>query len=279
MFDCDGTLIKGDIGESMLYHQLENFLVRVSPAMIWPDHPKGEELSNLYESLSDLPADKAIHDRRFTSLADMMLGWYFDQLAEGKTRKACSDIVRLFTGFTSADLQETARATLRKELGSPTGVWTLGTQVLPRGIRYIRETVDLLKLLQGRGFEIWVISGSNRWSVEAVCEPLGVRPDRIIGIDLVDEGGVLTDEIKEPVPVLDGKVAALRERVAGKPLIVTSDSTYDIPLFNYSSGLRILVHSTNDQDFFKVGKITRNETWIVFESPSLMEQNAWPMQQ
>ena len=157
VFDCDGTLIRGDIGESMFYHQLEHFQLRVPPAEIWPDHPKGEELKNLYESLSDLPRGKAALDRRFLSFAEMILGWYFGQLDEGKTEKACSDIVRLFSGFTPAEVQATARATLKKELESPIGTRMLGTVELPVGIRYIRETVDILNLLRKRGFDIWVI--------------------------------------------------------------------------------------------------------------------------
>ena len=38
VFDCDGTVIQGDIGEAMLYHQLEHFLFRVSPATRNPVH-------------------------------------------------------------------------------------------------------------------------------------------------------------------------------------------------------------------------------------------------
>lgn len=279
VFDCDDTLIRGDIGESMFYYQLEHFLLRVSPANLWPDYPKREELSNLYESLSTLVPAKAIQDRRFISFADMILDWYFNQLAEGKTAKACSDIVRLFAGFTRNEVWEIAEATAKKELASPLSPWRLGTHTLPRGVRYIKEAVELLKHLQEAAFDIWVVSGSNRWSVEAVCEPLVIHPDRVIGIDLEETGGMLTERVKKPVPVLEGKVEALKENTSTKPIIVVSDSTYDIPLFNYSAGLKILVRSSNGQDFFKIGQIRKDESWVVISSPSLIDQNAWQTRQ
>ena len=276
MFDCDGTLIKGDIGEAMFYHQIEHFLLRVSPAQVWTDHPRLEELSNLYESLSDLPPEKAVHDRRFVSLADMMLGWYFDQLSEGKTEKACSDIVRLFAGYSRAEAQDIARVTLRKEIGLPAGSRSLGTLPLPQGIRYIKESVDLLFLLRQRGFDIWVVSGSSQWSVEAVSHRLGVRPDHVIGIDLRENRGFMTGAAKQPVPVLGGKVAALKSRGTTRPLLVVSDSTYDIPLFEYSAGSRILIRSNGEVDFFAAGKMNRDQSWVVIDPPTYLDQNTWP---
>jgi len=272
VFDCDDTLIKGDIGESMFYFQLEHFLLRVSPATIWPDHPKHEELSNLYEGLSKLPPDKAVRDRRFISFAEMMLDWYLDQLAEGETAKACSDIVRLFSGFTSIEVRQIAHAATKKELEANKEVWTMGRHNLPRGIRFIRESLGILKDLKSRAFDIWIISGSNRWSVEAVCEHIGIPIDRIIGVDLQEHDNVLTATVKQPVPVLDGKVAALRQHIPDAPKIVVSDSTYDIPLFHYSADLKVLVRPSNGQDFFKAGNVTRDESWVVFESPTPIDK-------
>jgi phosphoserine phosphatase len=272
VFDCDDTLIKGDIGESMFYFQLEHFLLRVSPASLWPDHPKHEELGNLYEGLCKLPPDKAVHDRRFISFAEMMLDWYFDQLAEGKTAKACSDIVRLFTGFTPTEVRQIAQATVRKELGAQQEEWKMGRHTLPRGIRFIQESLEMLRALKSRGFDIWVISGSNRWSVQAVCELVGIPPDHVLGIGLTDENGEFASAIEQPVPVLEGKVEALKQRVMFPPTVVVSDSTYDIPLFRYSTDLKVLIKPSNGKDFFEVGNIMRDDSWIVIETPTLIEK-------
>jgi phosphoserine phosphatase len=271
VFDCDGTVIKGDIGESMLYFQLERFLFRVSPASLWIDFPKREELHNLYEGLSKLPPERISSDRRFVSFADMVLSWYFDQLEQGETAKACADIVRLFAGYSSDEVRQVAAATLRRELNADLAQRTLGRHLLPEGIRYIKDSVDLLSQLKASGFDIWSVSGSNQWSVEAVFEPLGIHRDRVIGIDLIDIDDVLSSTVKTPIPVLEGKVNALRERAKGAPLLVVSDSTYDIPLFGIATGLRILINSRNgtSHDFFTRGKVKQDDTWLVIDSPTV----------
>ncbi len=272
IFDCDDTLIRGDIGEAMLYFQLEHFLLRVSPGVLWPDHLKRDELNNLYHGLSHLPPEKAVHDRRFISFAEMILDWYFGQLAGGKTEKACSDIVRLFAGFTQDEVRQIARSTVKRELEAPMQRIIIGHHDLPRGIRFIRQTHDLLDLLRSEGFEIRIVSGSNQWSVEAVCERLSIHGDQVIGIELEEENGLLTPATKQPVPVLDGKVKALQSRTFARPSIVVSDSTYDIPLFDYSTDLKVLINSNGERDFFAAGNITRTDSWIVVESPELLER-------
>lgn len=274
VFDCDDTLIKGDIGEAMLYFQLEHFLLRISPGTLWSDHPKREELNNLYEGLSHLPADKAVHDRRFVSFSEMILDWYFDQLTDGRTEKACSDIVRLFAGFTRSEVRQIAEATVKRELESPLQRTIIGHHDLPRGIRFIRQAIDLLELLRSKEFDIWTVSGSNQWSVEAVCERIGIRNDKVIGIELQEDDGVLTPVVRHPVPVLEGKVKALKTRTAATPAIVISDSTYDIPLFEYSENLKVLINSNGGKDFFAASGARRDETWIVVETPSLIERLA-----
>ncbi len=273
VFDCDGTIIKGDIGEAMFYHQVERFLLRESPANIWVDHPKREELDNLYTTLASLPAEKRTHDRRFISFAETMLEWYFDQLVEGKVEKACSDIVKLLTKFSEDEVHRIAAATLKDELEAPISVRKIGKHEIPNGIRYIRETVALLRQLQARHFDIWIVSGSNRWSVEAVFESLNIPKDHIIGIELQSVNNMLGTRVQTPVPVLQGKVEALQQFIQDSPMIFVSDSAFDLPLFEYSIGLKVFVNSRMESSysFFKNSQITPDASWAVFENPTLME--------
>ncbi|MDH3252902.1 MAG: haloacid dehalogenase-like hydrolase, partial [Ignavibacteria bacterium] len=174
VFDCDGTIIHGDIGEAMLFYQLEHFLFRESPARIWADHPHKADLDALYRALRDGgPGERA---ESLSGFADMVLSWYFDQLDEMKTAKACADIVRLFAGYSLSEVQEIARQTLSYELASVVGTRTLGSRTVGHGIRFIAESMEFLNAVRARGFDVWVVSGSNRWSVEAVCSTLGVPP-------------------------------------------------------------------------------------------------------
>lgn len=271
VFDCDDTLIRGDVGEAMFYFQIEHFMFRLSPADAWPDHPRRVELQNLYESLLALPYQKRASDRRFQNFAEMMLAWYFDQLADGNTAKACGDITRLLSGYNPSEIRQIADATLVEELAAPLNTERpLGRRTVPCGIRYVRPAVELLQRLHDIGFDVWVVSGSNQWSVEAVCQRLNVPARRIIGIGLVDDDGDLMPEPREPIPVKEGKVRALQERVMYRPLIVVSDSTYDAALFSYSSDLRVLVN-WNGHDFFTTTGFMQDESWVVLDNPELQD--------
>lgn len=270
VFDCDGTLIKGDIGEAMFYYQLERFLFRVNPANIWLDHPRREELDNLYTQLMALPLERRTQDRRFVSLAEMMVEWYFDLLREGKTEQACSDIVRLCTKFSEKEVEQIARATVQEELDSPVTTRKFGKYSVPKGIRYIRESVTLLKRLQQAGFDVWAVSGSNMWSAQAVFERVGIGKERVIGVGLQLSSNTFSAKTESPVPVLEGKVEALQQRASSVPVIVVSDSLYDVPLFKFASELRVLINSRmeNSYTFFKNGKIEQDDSWVVIEHPT-----------
>lgn len=273
VFDCDGTLIRGDIGEAMFYRQIEHFLFRVSPALLWHDHPGREQLANLYESLAPLPPARRTADRRFGAFADLLLSRYFDQLAAGRTAQACADIVRLFAGFRRREVMNIAASTLRGELAAPEGTRTLGHFRLPTGIRYIRESGGWLARLIALAADVWVISGSSQWSVETVLAGRGVPAERILGIDLQEDGGVLTPNVRGHVPVLEGKVLALGACTPRRPDLVVSDSIYDLPLFDHAAGLRVLVRSRNgtSADFFAAAGVSGDDRWAVLENPTIEE--------
>lgn len=275
IFDCDGTIIAGDIGEAMLYYQLEHFLFRVSPADVWEDHPQREELHRLYHELLRIPEGMRKSSKGFVPFTEMVLARYFDQLAEMKTAKACADIVRLCAGFSVGGVREIARKTLEFERASPVSTRTFGRFTLPCGIRYIAETERALEAVREKGFEVWIVSGSNRWAVEAVFSRFNIPQDRIIGINLTEREGKLTPEIDGSIPVLEGKIKAMEFAEGTLPQIVFSDSVYDVPLFQYSAGKRVLINSRNgtSADFFTVGRMERDDSWIVIESPTLNEQN------
>lgn len=271
VFDCDGTVIKGDIGEAMFYRQVENFLLLVNPANIWIDHPKRQELDTLYTAVASLTPDKRLADRRFISLAETLLEWYFDQLSDGKTEKACSDIVRLFAKYSEEEISRFAQETINKELAAPLGTKRIGKHSIPTGIRYIEESLSLLRRLQQLGFEIWAVSGSNVWGVRAVFERLGIPRSRIIGIELQSAKGVFTPKVQTPVPVLEGKTTTLRRFIQQAPTIVVSDSIYDLPLFSYASHVRVLINSGMETSytFFKEANVVRDQSWFVVENPTI----------
>ena len=273
VFDCDGTVIKGDIGEAMFYRQIERFHFRRSPADVWPDHPQKGLLDSLYRKLGGMTETGRGASAEFGAFADLLVSWYVDQIAGGQVIKACADIVRLLAGYTPAEVRGIARATFEDERAAPLSTRRLGSRSLPRGVRFLREGRDLAGELIRRGFEVWAVSGSNRWSVEPVFETLGVPPDRVIGLEMEVREGVLTTEEVEPVPIREGKIAALRLRTPAAPLLVVSDSKNDIPLFLTAKDLKIRINSRNRDtaDFFRSPGVEQDSTWVLVERPEIIE--------
>ena len=273
VFDCDGTVIRGDMGEAMFYHQIEHFLFRRSPASVWPDHSRRDELDDLYQRLSALPPAERTASPDFTPFAASLLSWYFGQIAYGAVAKACADIVRLLAGHTPITVRAIADATFADELTAPLSTRLLGGRPLPRGIRFLREAIELIAGLQERGFDIRAVSGSNLWSVEPVFRTFGIPPEKVVGLELAVRDGVLTPEVIEPVPIREGKVPALRRHTNVIPALVASDSKNDIPLFLYSSGLKIRINSRSRDtaDFFRAANTSPDESWVLIESPGVIE--------
>ena len=273
VFDCDGTMIKGDIGEAMLYHQIEHFHFRRSPANVWEDHPERGTLDALFQHLARLSAEERRKDSAFEQFAKAVLSWYFGQIADGKVEKACTDIVRLFTGYTLPEVREIAEATFRSESTAPLAERTLGGYTRPRGIRYIAETLDVFRALQHSGFSLWVVSGSNQWSVESVFRRLALPLDHVIGIDLEVHNGLLTAAAVEPVPIHKKKIEALRARETAEPLLIASDSRLDLPLLQYSADIKLFINSRRktSAEFFELTGVARDDRWVVVEHPTLLD--------
>jgi len=275
VFDCDGTIIKGDIGESMLYDQIEQFNFRTSPADIWLDHPEREEIDMLFRTLERVAPEERKTHPLFAPFTNMILSWYYDQLGEMKISKGCSDIVSLFAGYPREEVKRLSEETFRGQLEGPMGKRKLGKFTLPDGARYIKESVELLETLQHKGFQIWAVSGSSKWSVEPVFTRFSIPDNRVIGIDLEEEDGLLVARPKTPIPISHGKVDFLRKFLNSPPEICVSDSPLDIPLLLFAKSLRVLVHSRDrsTEEFFALGNIPRDPSWHVIEEPTILDSS------
>ena len=275
VFDCDGTVIKGDIGETMFFRQIEEFMFRVSPAELWVDFPHRRELEAAYRELVTLAPKKRAGHPAFEAFAGYLVSWYYEQLAEGKVAKACADIVRLFAGCSLTEVRDFAAHTLKHELHAPLGGKQLGRRTVHSGVRFLRESVELVRLLQEHHFDIWAVSGSSVWSVEPVFQALGVSAEQVIGISLECTDGILTGKAVEPIPIREDKISALKAREPRIPHLVASDSRNDIPLLLYSSGVKVWVNSRqrSTEEFFAAVGSKPDAQWLVIEEPTILHHN------
>jgi phosphoserine phosphatase len=275
VFDCDGTVIKGDIGESVFFRQIEEFFFRVSPAELWTDYPERAQLDAVYKTLSTTaPAARRTHPL-FNDFAGHLLSWYYDQLAADAVHKGCADIVRLFAGFTEAEVRAFSRDTLKRELQVPLGEKTLGRRTVHSGARFLREARELIQILLKNGFDIWAVSGSSKWSVEPVFTAFGIPEDQVIGISLAHHNGTLSDIPVEPIPIRAEKIGALQAQESRIPLLVASDSRNDIPLLLYSTTTRVWINSRHRSaaEFFAAVGAPPDDRWVIIHEPTILHTN------
>jgi phosphoserine phosphatase len=272
VFDCDGTLIQGDIGEAMFYRQIERWWFKNSPAALWSDHPQRTALDETFRAVSALSPRERSMAPEFEQCASLMISWYFDQIRDGKVVKACTDIVRLLSGFTLEEVRTFASETFADELAAPLSERRLGGRRLPRGIRYLAETVEILNALKSRGFDIWAVSGSCVYSIEPVFREMGVPSNRLIGIEMELRDGLLSAIEVEPIPIREGKIGAMQRRTKNVPVFSASDSRNDIPLLLYSSDLKVRVNSRRRDtgEFFDAVGAPMDASWINIETPTIL---------
>jgi phosphoserine phosphatase len=121
---------------------------------------------------------------------------------------------RLMAGLSEGEVRDTSARVFAAEFAA----------------RVFPETRWLLETLVARGWDVYIVSASNRWSIEVAAEALGLRRDRVVALDLETEDGTLTDRVCLPVPTLEGKPTLLRMRTGRNPDLAFGNSALDIPL-------------------------------------------------
>lgn len=202
VFDLDNTILNGDIGEA-LFCRLKNL----------------EERERV---------------RRDGNTIDLTWEEYTGMISKGDKEAAYRQVTRCM-GFVPRNLI----ADLTRELMNSdfrfldhSGVQISIPHIDP-GMR------ALILLLKKENFEICVISASNSISVNIIVEEyLELDGEKGFGIEsevIKNEGGelLLTDRLKEPAPVNEGK-AELYRNIFGMemPLLTAGDSELDFPMLD-----------------------------------------------
>lgn len=134
---------------------------------------------------------------------------------------------------------------------------------------------ELIRELQARDWEVWVVSASNQWIVEAGARLMGVAPERVIGIRVEIEGGRLTDQPLLPVPNRAGKVDAIQKHIGRRPTLVSGDSYGDLSMLEWAERLPLVVQAPTPRDA-SFAACVRARGWVVetLGAPSLGSDEA-----
>lgn len=266
VFDFDNTIVYGDIGEAVLavLTRTGKLQAKRIPATLAPSFRKSEREINLPSCVDITDYYEALLDCTGHGDSDPT------PLANGYAWAV--EVMQSLSPEVIVDATRTAFS-----LGKP-GVRrmievTPGKTAYPAPYFY-PEIVELIGELTRLGFQVWIVSASNVWSVRwmvlnglnpllrkhASSTPL--RPEQVIGVStlmadtssrlwkdpvltqtsrgyaLQQPGALrklhLTSRLHFPVPTYSGKVAWILDAIGRPPFLCAGDSPGDLPMLRFS---------------------------------------------
>ena len=190
VFDADGTIWAGDVGEAFLKWQLEN-------SMLQP-----EQTFMINQKWAQFEAG-SVSDEEIWTLA-----------ATGQA------------GLQATDVAEVADRFFRDT----------HTNMIFEPIR------DSIRSLLAGGVDVWIVSASQKWIVEAGASRFGIDPSHVIAVTPIVEDGVITSEPVQPVPYGEGKSVAIRETIGRTPDIVLGNSEGDVPMLRLATVAAVVIN-------------------------------------
>jgi phosphoserine phosphatase len=91
---------------------------------------------------------------------------------------------------------------------------------------FFPEMKDLVLRLHDLGSEVWAVSSTSEWVIQAGMKHFGIPASRILAAAVAVEGGKVTDKVIR-VPSGIGKPQAIREVIARTPDAVFGNSIWD----------------------------------------------------
>ncbi len=122
----------------------------------------------------------------------------------------CGEMVTLHSGLVESDIQAAAKQFFDE---------TFSGQIFS-------EMHELVDRLHNNGCEIWAVSSTNEWVIQAGMRKFGIPHNRILAAAVKIENGIITDRLVR-VPSGEGKPRAIREVVGRDPHAAFGNSRWD----------------------------------------------------
>jgi phosphoserine phosphatase len=251
VFDFDNTCIFHDIGELFSHFLIDEIGYRYDLDAFWElvDPRDGRDhIRTLTRELSAM-APKA---RRSCAayeeyLAEMGAIYGRKYVREGAA--SCYQwAVRLHVGMTPADIRRRTVDAIKLEVGREITCEVRDTRRggevrINHGIRIHEEFRRLMPALTAAGFDVWIVSATNLWTVQTFAELVfGVPRQRVLGNRVeMGEDGLLSATTCEPVLYRQGKVDIIAQEIGRQPALIFGDSLTDFEMMCEASELAVLI--------------------------------------
>ena len=212
VFDLDGTILRGDLGDTLLFYMLKNEKIRnpidwrrtsahLSEAAI------GALDGSCKTSLKLLPSSK----EEFTACTDLIASIYSSgvlldgQLAWNKNPNpetfdpAYAWAVSLTAGNRPTEVKKWARQAVLEAFRNPIGTkQKIGSGNYDHWLRVYPQSRDLILGLRKAGFSVWICSATLQYAVEVIAELFTLPSNKVIGVrpQLEPESGKITPDFE-----------------------------------------------------------------------------------
>lgn len=116
-------------------------------------------------------------------------------------------------------------------------------------IPLFEEQKKIIKHLQSKNVEIYIVTASIRWAVWGAAHLYGIPEENIIGVQVSDENGKLTNKQKGPITWKAGKPEGLLLRTGGKaPFFASGNTMGDFDLLESSSHIKLVNHAAKENE-------------------------------
>jgi len=99
--------------------------------------------------------------------------------------------------------------------------------------RIFPEMRQLIGELQSLGCDVWAVSSTNQWTIQAAMRHFGIPPEKILAALSAVENGVITDRLVR-VPSGAGKSKVILEVIGRPPDVAFGNSRWDAEMLRIS---------------------------------------------
>jgi HAD superfamily phosphoserine phosphatase-like hydrolase len=169
---------------------------------------------------------------------------YYTLLSAGEIRNAYEFCVKSISGLSAFEMRDLTKKVLILEGEEITEDEVFGIKIA-KGIKPRKLVMELMNYIRGKGIEIWIVSSSPAVLIEEVIKHFGIDA-KIVGVHNVVKDGVVTSELENPLPIIEGKVDCIKKFIEPdiKPIIGIGDSESDLPMLEYSD-IKVVVDQNN----------------------------------
>lgn len=249
--DLDGTCEHRDTGEALLHAmaqtgQLDWEAILDSPE-IWRPFDEYRAVTNPRQAIVNAMTDPTQRQRG----AKAVITAYRDLIAQAGKSAAYSWAAFLLAGKTVDEVRSLSRSVITAEIEQPLGTHAIegypgdpDPLFVAAGLRPYQPMRDFVRRLNAAGIACWIISATNRWTVEVYADMfLAIPAERVLGITPRIRGGRIQGEADPafPVTVGVGKVAAIDRFICRRPIFAAGDSTGDWEMLETATDLCLVI--------------------------------------